>query len=198
MSPSTRLRPVHSLVTASLAVSLAASLAACGTDADSDPTPPGDEPAGCARGTLEPDLAFLQPMAGPAVDPATGAIAPPPAGGYVISSTYLAMRPEPAAQQRFGQLMGPISQALATQPGLLALQLGASQSCGTARTFAVWSSEDALYDYVTGPAHSAAAAAVAEVSRGGSVVTHWTATAAAQMSWQAAAARLADFDGPTY
>lgn len=185
----TKLRLAHSLAL------LAAPLIGCGTDTTDDP--PVGEPA-CTRGKLEPDLAFVSPMAGPAVDPATGAITPPPAAGYVISSTYLAMRPEPAAQQRFGELTGPLMQALATAPGLLALQLGTSESCGTARTFSIWRDEDAMYAYVVGPAHSAAIAGVTEVSRGGSVATHWISTNVAQMTWQAAAAQLAAFDGPIY
>lgn len=186
MSSFTNLRLAHSFAL------LAVPLVACGTDT------PDDEPLACARGTLEPDLGFLSPMAGPAVDPATGAIAPPPPGGYVVSTTYLALRPEPAAQQRFGELNGPIGQALATAPGLLAIQFGSSPSCGTARTFTIWRDEDAMYAYVTGPAHSAAIAAITEVSRGGSVATHWISTSTAQMTWEAAAAQLTAFDGRIY
>lgn len=189
MFPFTHLRPAHSFAL------LAATLIACGTD---EPTDPPDDVPACARGTLEPDLAFLFPMNGPAVDPTTGAIVPPPAGGYVVSSTYLAMRPEPAAQQRFGELSGPLMAALTNRPGLLAIQLGMSQSCGTARTFTIWADEDAMYEFVTGPAHLAAMNAVAEVSRGGSVATHWTEARVEQMTWQAAAAQLAAFDGNTY
>lgn len=190
MHPSTSIRLVPSTLIA------CAALAACGGDAS--PAAPDASATACARGTLEPDLTFLSPMAGPAVNPATGEIAAPGGAGYVVSSTYLALRAEPAAQQRFGQLMGAISQALQTQPGLLALQLGTSASCGTARTFAVWSTSDAMFAYVTGAAHGAAVNAVAEVSRGDSIVTHWAATSASQVTWQAAAARLAADDGPFY
>lgn len=196
-----------------LSLSTSLGLVACGGDdppptaqptpsATPTPTPsPTPQPLipGCVRGTIEPDHTTFGPLAGPGVDPATGQLRPPPAGSaYVVSSTYLALRGEPAAQQAFGQLMGPIDQTLRTQAGLVAIQLGTSMSCGTARTLTVWASEDAMYAFVASPAHVDAIRRVNEVSRGESMVTHWTATTTAAVTWAEAAAQLRDHDGTLY
>lgn len=172
-------------------------VSACGGEEEPPPSMMTPQPL-CERGELEDDLSFLGAAVGPAVDPSTGKLKAPPAEGWVISSTYLRLKSDPTAQMRFGQLMGPIQQALATQPGLLAIELGSSMSCGTARTFTVWESEEAMFDFVAGPAHGAARAAVGEVSRGGSIVTHWSTARADQSTWEEAARRLAADEGPLY
>lgn len=172
-------------------------LPAC-VDDDAATGPEAPDAAGaCARGELEPDL-MLVPLAGPAVDPATGRLMPPPAAGYHVSSTYLKLRGEATAMRRFGELMAPIEQVLQDQPGLLALQLGTSSGCGIARTLAVWQDEAAMLRFVTSVAHSDAIASVGEVSRGGSVATSWTATSLEQTTWEFVTATLAAHDGPYY
>jgi heme-degrading monooxygenase HmoA len=160
---------------------------------------------GCTRGAIEADLNDGQPggppsivtptaprWQGPAVDPATGALRP---GSYVFSSTYLTLRPD--GRPRFGELMGPISADLQTRPGLLAITLALSESCGTARTLSAWESEEAMYAFVASDAHGAAVSAVGEVSRGQSVVTHWAGTEAGA-TWARAAEELARDEGPFY
>lgn len=182
----------------SLSISLLALiLIACGGEEEPPPVMMTPQPL-CERGELEDDLSMIGQPAGPAVDPSTGLLKAPPAEGWVVSSTYLRLKSEPAAMARFGELMGPIQQALATQPGLLAIEFGSSMSCGTARTFSVWESEEAMFEFVAGPAHGAARAAVGEVSRGGSIVTHWTTARADQSTWDEAARRLAADEGPLY
>ncbi|HEU4532705.1 MAG TPA: hypothetical protein VFS00_01260 [Polyangiaceae bacterium] len=203
----------------SLLLALAASAGAAGCDSDDDDeddfvvagasgAPAGSQPtkyAGCERGAIEADLnegppggapSIVSPTAprwqGPGVDPATGALRP---GNYVLSSTYLALRPE--ARPRFGELMGPISADLQTRPGLVAISLALSESCASARTLSVWESEDAMYGFVASDAHGAAVRAVGEVSRGQSVVTHWSGNEA-KATWAEAAQALARDDGPIY
>lgn len=160
----------------------------------SEPAPEPEE--ACTRGKLETDLVFA-PLAGPGVDPATGTLVPPPAAGYVVSSTYLALLPEPAAQAQFQGLVNAIVGELQQQPGLVAFQLASSMSCGTARTVTVWRDEPAMFAFVAGPAHGNARAAVREVSRGGSAVTSWEAVGLEQTTWQYAAEQLAATD-PIY
>jgi len=138
------------------------------------------------------------PLSGPGVDPETGELKPPPAAGYIVSSTYLRLKSKPGEFQRFGELMGPIQQALAEQPGLLALQLSTSDSCSSARTLAVWESADAMYEFVTSPAHMAAVDAVGEVSRGGSIVTSWRASQTGEATWDEAVRKLDADNGPFY
>lgn len=192
-----------SLLLRLLATSGALALSACGDDGSparpdaagaSEPlaSDAGSAPTQeCERGALESDLQAA-PLAGPGL--VNGALPP---GRYVFSTTYLRLRPEPAAQQRFGALMEPIMADLMARPGLLAVALGVSAQCGTARTFTVWQDEVAMLDFVTGEAHGAAVAAVGEVSRGGSLVTHWLGEED-DADWSVAARRAAADEGPFY
>jgi quinol monooxygenase YgiN len=151
---------------------------------------PGDDAfAGCARGTLEPDM-NASPLAGSAVR--GGALEP---GDYLLSSTYLQLKPEKL--DRFQELLAPIETDLGSRDGLVALSLGGSPACGTARTLAVWRDDAAMFAFVAGEAHSAAVRAIGELSRGGSVVTHWTGDQTSA-TWEVAAGHLAADDGPSY
>lgn len=159
----------------------------------------------CRRDVVEPDLSGQSPdgspapiaWTGPGADPETGELLPAE-GTFVASTTYLALDGSPEAQARFGELMEPILGELFTNPDLVAVQLGMSPSCGTARTFAVWRSVEGMMRFVAGDAHSAAISSVGEVSRGGSVVTHWEGATIDSLDWEEATARLAADDGPTY
>jgi hypothetical protein len=186
-----------------LVLSSSLTLFACGGEEPATQTPapspsPTAEPT-CARGVREPDYEPIGPIAGPGVDLTTGKLrAPAPGTTYIVSSTYLALRADGPAQQAFGELMGPIGDTLRTQEGLVAFELGTSMSCGTARTLTIWASEEAMYGFVASPAHMAAIARVGEVSRGGSVVTHWTADTAEGAGWDEVERRLAAFMGRQY
>lgn len=168
---------------------LAALVFACGHDTSDEP--PG---GACSRGTLEDDL-DLGELAGPGVG-AHGELLPPPGGGFVVSATYVAVRDD--ANHRFDQLVFPIFAQLQQQPGLLAIQSGNSRECRSGRIFAVWRDEDAMFAFVTGPAHSDAMNAVAEVSRGGSAAIHWNATSLEQATWTYAAEMLGAHQTPLY
>jgi hypothetical protein len=144
------------------------------SDALSDAVTP---PSSCQRGTLEPDFAAA-PLAGVAVD-ASG-LRP---GRYIISSTYLQLDPD--ARPTFDQLIQPILADLETRDGLLALSLGQSESCVALRTLGVWRDDAAMIAFVTSPAHTAAMTRVTDISRGGSVVTHWLGDETSA-SWEAA------------
>lgn len=145
----------------------------------------------CARGHLEADF-----MAGPLMGPGVvdGAL---DAAEYVLSTTYLELRQEPGAQRRFGELMGPIMADLMKRDGLVAVALGTSQECGTARTLSIWRDDVAMMGFVVGDAHRAAMGAVREVSRGGSLVTHWLGDQR-DATWATAAQRAGDETGPFY
>lgn len=162
---------------------------ACGSTAT--PIAPDAAEQACARGKLESDLRSPGPLAGPAVDPATGTLKPPPAGGYLVSSTYIPFKPEPAAAAKFQEVLGPVEATLRTQPGIQAIQVGLSSSCGAARTFTVWQDEAAMFAFVATAAHTNASAASGEISRGGGAVTHWIATSLDQATWEYAAQKLA-------
>jgi heme-degrading monooxygenase HmoA len=176
-----------------------ATLSGCSEDSESN-APQGPDPGavddGCPRGTLETDIVYL-PRTGPKVD-ATGTLMPPPAEGYVVSTTFLRLRSGDEASRRFNELFAPIATQLQTQPGLEALQLATSPGCQTARTLSVWASPEAMYDFVVSDAHYAAVKAVSEVSRGGSVVVHWSAQTTEQASWGEATKRLTAAKGPFY
>jgi len=198
-----------------LALGVAGLLAACSSDGGVDEAPrgpseaalPDDGPnddgddseasgssvdlAGCERGSIEPDF-MAAPLAGPAIE--AGGLA---AGEYLISSTYLQLGQDAEAQQLFEMLIGPVVADLQTRAGLLALSLGSSAGCGTARTLAVWQDEAAMIGFVTGEAHGNAMARVGDVSRGGSVVTHWLGDEGS-VDWAEAASRVGADDGPLY
>jgi hypothetical protein len=178
-------------------------LIACETDATpTTPTEPATEDAGaagseeegttrCARGHLEADFT-AGPLMGPGV--VDGALV---AAEYMLSTTYLELRQEPDAQRRFGALMGPIMADLMKREGLVAVALGTSQECGTARTLSIWRDDVAMMSFVVGDAHRAAMGAVREVSRGGSLVTHWLGDQG-DATWATAAQRAGDENGPFY
>jgi heme-degrading monooxygenase HmoA len=147
--------------------------------------------ASCVRGTLEPDFRAL-PLAGPAVT--AGALRP---GQYVISSTYLQLAQDAAAQRLFQELLAPVRADLETRSGLAALSLGQSESCAVARTLAVWDDDAAMIAFVGSPAHAAAVARATGISRGGSVVTHWTGDEASA-NWATAVQHVGAEDGPQY
>lgn len=159
-------------------------LAVAGSDA-----PP--TAAACERYKLEPDFEGA-PLTGPHVQ--DGELM---AGDYIISSTYLQLRAEPEARQKLGELMAPIMADLMKRDGLLALSFGDSKRCGTARTLAVWRDDVAMFGFVTGEAHGRAVQAIDELSRGGSVVMHWSGDKSSA-SWSSAMSYLAEAEGPFY
>ena len=143
----------------------------------------------CERGTLEPDFAAA-PLAGSAVD-AEGLRA----GQYIVSSTYLQLRP--GARQTFDGLIGPLVEDLETRDGLLALSLGGSEACDALRTLSVWRDDAAMIAFVTGSAHATAMSRVTDLSRGGSLVTHWLGDEGSA-TWEVAARELGAIEGPLY
>ncbi|WP_224242444.1 hypothetical protein [Hyalangium gracile] len=169
------------------------SLLACDSTKPIDPPPPVDELADCTCGRLEEDLLREVPLFGPAVR-ADGTLAP---GQYIVSSTCLKMKTDAQAQARFRELVGPIGEALRSQPGLMAVAFASSERCQAERTLTVWKDEAAMYEFVTGDAHLAAMSAVSEVSRGGSIVTHWSDDERGA-SWEKAAQQLGADEGPFY
>ena len=159
--------------------------------APTETTSAGSTPAGCERGTLEPDFASL-PMDGPGMD--DGVLR---AGAYLFSTTYLQLKSDDANRQLFDELTGPVIIDLRTRAGLQAVALGNSEACGVVRTLGVWQDEVAMMEFVTGAAHAAAMVRVDELSRGGSATTHWLGDETTA-DWAFAARQLAASDGPLY
>lgn len=142
-----------------------------------------DESDGCGRAKREDDLQVI-PLK--AVADATL-----PEAGFVVATTFLRITHGDAGAAVFAELATPVQGELVAAPGLLAAELALAESCNTARTLSVWESIEAMYGFVGGPAHAAAMERVAEVSRGGSVTSHWDATTRAEASWEEALGRLA-------
>lgn len=157
--------------------------------------PPG--PAGCTGGVLEADLKDVSPLHGTGVDPSTHLLMPLPSTA-VMSTTYLALRPEMTAQQRFGDVLAPILPMLGSQPGLLGVKFARSASCGSARTLSVWKDDMTMFAFVATSAHTNAAQSVGDISRGGSAVTSWPTTKTEDATWEVGVAHLAQGDGPYY
>ncbi|WP_437806967.1 antibiotic biosynthesis monooxygenase family protein [Sorangium sp. So ce1078] len=173
---------------AAVLAALGVILPGCADDAGA--TPPDAPPAECTGGVLEADLQ-AEPLSGPGVDPATGKLRPPPEGSsYTVSATYGIPRPGDAVMEKYVQYFGAIQAQLASQPGLLALQLGQAPSCGSGRTLAVWSSAEAMYEFVMSDAHLAAMDAVNELVQPNYAVTHWETASADEMTLEEGVRRI--------
>ena len=120
----------------------------------------------CSRGIVESDLQ-AGPWKGPGLD-ASGNI---PTGQYVVSSTYVQLKPGSTAE--FMQLVGPVAASLQQQSGMVATRFGQSAACGSARTLVVWSDLESMYNFVTGPAHGAAMPKIVDISRGNGAGVHF-------------------------
>ncbi len=160
------------------------SVIACGPAVDPDALPPIDETA-CSKDRIEADGVESAPLT-------------VPPGQYLITTTYLRLPLSKKAMARFSELAAPMEAELRTNKGLVRVTTRVSTSCNTARTMTVWKSEADMMTFVTGPAHAKAMAATPEVSRGGSITTHWMDSEAGA-TWEKAAQSLAaDNDGPIY
>lgn len=170
-----------------LAVLLCAALVAC------VPPPPTPDESQCNHTLLEPDFKADADLTGPGV----GADGELREGRYLFSSTYLAIQLSTKAFSRFSDVNGPIRDAIASQPGLVAYQTGFSGDCYAARTLTVWSDLESMTQFVAGPAHRDAIAAVGDISRGKSIVTHWEDDERAA-TWTRAVEMIALDEGPFY
>ncbi|WP_438003701.1 hypothetical protein WME89_33205 [Sorangium sp. So ce321] len=175
-------------IAAAIVAALGVILSGCGSD--SGGTAPQTSDPECTGGALEADLQAA-PLSGPGVDPETGKLRPPPEGSsYTISATYGVPLPGDAAREKYMQYFGAIQAQLASQPGLVAIQLAQSPSCGSGRTLAVWASTDEMYAFVMSPAHVAAVDAVNELIEPNYAVTHWEAASTDEITQEEAARRI--------
>ncbi|WP_437287448.1 antibiotic biosynthesis monooxygenase family protein [Sorangium sp. So ce406] len=146
--------------------------------------PPGASFDGCSKAELEPDREGGLELAGPGVDAGTGALKP---GSYLVSTTYLAMKPEMA--QKMIELSGPVMESLSTMKGFVAVAATSSSSCAAVRTLTVWESEQDMYAFVGSPAHARAMGHASSISRGTSNVISWEGSER-EATWEEAAKRL--------
>ena len=139
----------------------------------------------CERGTIEDDLQAA-PLSGSAVQ--DGALAK---GQYLVATTYLRMQPNRRAL--LIELTSPVIADAAQREGLMGMTFGTSAACNSARTLTVWRDEEAMLDFVVGPTHARVMAQTSQISRGGSLGTHWTGDETSA-NWEAAADHLAEED----
>lgn len=175
------------------------------------PTPPAHDAhlnaEGCSAGVVQDDLTYEGTEAegtppnpprvwfGPNVG-ASGELTVQP--GAVVSTTYLRLKLDDPSLQRFSELTAPVVAAFFAADGMLAASIANSRHCGLARTLAVWRDEAAMMKFVTSAEHMAAIADISEVSRGGSITTHWTANKPEDASWPVAAEKLKNHRGRQY
>ncbi len=154
----------------------------------------GEDPfAGCTRDVLAEDFGVADLMGvpgpprwyGPGADE-SGELIDDGQTEYVVSVTYLALSTD-ADLAFFSELNVANSIALQSNPGMVALQLGGSAQCGSARTFTVWESEEAMMEFVTSEAHMQSVGAFPSFSRGGSTLSVWPETVrASEIDWETA------------
>lgn len=142
---------------------------------------------GCQAPSIEPDL---KPTPTQVVN-ATATTA----GDVWISSTYLALTPDPKGQATFRSLMTELLRVLPSTPGLISFEFSTSESCLSARTLAVWRDEASMNAFVRSPAHYAAMRQSNSLSRGTSTFTRWQGPIGSA-TWSHAAKVLAEQDGP--
>lgn len=162
--------------------------------ADEETTPeenPGNNAAellACSSGALQVN----GPLAGAGLDPATG-LTGERQETYVVSTTQLVVPPE--AMGEFGDLVADIFTDISTREGLVAYTFASDEGCNHQRTLTVWTSEEAMFAFMVGDAHTRAMNATIGISDAGRV-THWTATAdeVEALTWDQAVARMAEVE----
>jgi heme-degrading monooxygenase HmoA len=178
-----------------------------GTDAGDNAAAVSFDPEECRAVVVQKDLKSLNPEGfdkppvdpiwfGPSVNPATGK--PDVPAGAILTSTYLQLKPDAKAQQRFAELATAVGATLQSSPGLLAGMIVNSQKCAVSRTVTIWKDEPSLLAFISTKAHTAAVAGVGEISRGGSITTNWLPKDASEASLQGAAAQFVSHKGPVY
>ncbi|MBV1856930.1 MAG: hypothetical protein KUG77_00870 [Nannocystaceae bacterium] len=160
----------------------------------------GDDPfADCTRGVLAQDFGVVDTRGnpgaprwyGPGADE-DGALIDDGESEYTVSVTYLALSLD-ADLAFFGELNMANAMALYTNPGMVAVQLGGSAQCGSARTFTVWESEEAMMEFVMSDAHLQSVGSISALSRGGTALSVWPeAVPASEINWKSALERLAE------
>lgn len=119
------------------------------------------------------------------------------AGRYVVSSTYLRIKPTKEAGALFQDVNGGIGDVLKANTGLIQAVTRVSAACNTARTLSVWRDEAAMFQFVGSQAHSRAISEVSNISRGGSIVTNWTDDGSG-FNWATAVMKIKEDTGPFY
>ncbi|GAB4568408.1 MAG: hypothetical protein Tsb0020_21830 [Haliangiales bacterium] len=171
-------------VSITLTGAFAVGLSACG-EGDSGPKlTTGAELQSCAEDDFR-----AAPLMGAGYNPESG-FTGPVQESYIAHTTFLILRPE--AGERFNQLTGPIIADLETREGLIAYSLGSSEQCGTVRTMGIWASQEAMYDFVLGPAHSAAMAESAVVGENGATTSWEVLPDEIPMSWDLARRKIGE------
>lgn len=146
----------------------------------------------CASAVLEADLEGT-PFMGPAADPETGELRLSSGPQYMVSSTYGVPVPGEGGAPvtaEYDTIFAGVAEQLAKEPGLLAYKLASSDACASGRTLAVWESEEAMYAFVTSPAHVRAMQRVEAILQPGYGVTHWQADDSNQMTFEEGVKRL--------
>jgi quinol monooxygenase YgiN len=140
----------------------------------------------------DPDFAVFQPLSGPGIDPATGALLEPLQDSYVLHTTQILPKSEQLSQ--FLELSQGVIQEIAQTEGLVGFSLAQDPNCGFFYTMGVWRDEQSIFAFVASDAHALAMTKTAEVSITGRT-TSWTAPASEMpLTWEMAKAAIAEVE----
>ena len=151
----------------------------------------------CRGAALEDDIAYGAPLKGTGVDTSGNLKAPPEGTQYQVSTTYLRFKPDEKSIALFRELMVSVGEELQRSEGLVAFQLGGSDTCRTARTISVWESEATMGKFVVSAAHRRAMASIGQLSRGGSATRSWKGNESVA-TWNEATRLLGEVEGSSF
>ena len=140
-------------------------------------------PFDCVEQNFQPT-----PLAGPGLDPETGAIIGAPQNTYVLHTTQAVVTPE-TAEALLNMSNEVAAQAMATE-GLVALSFSMDQTCGYARTLGIWESEEAMLGFVVSGAHAEAMRQAPNIISTGRFTHFDIPTDDIERAWEVALERL--------
>jgi len=158
-----------------------------GSDTSASDTTAGETVDASAYDCVETEP-MIQPLFGNHWDPETESIIGETQATYVVHTTQAYVPAETA--QMFADLSYQVVEQLYTTPGLIAVGFMTEPNCGFSRTVGIWTSEQAMYDFVVSGAHANAMAQTASLNLSGRVAHFEVPAEDLPLSWDTIRERI--------